>query len=158
MSSVHYAVSCLQSLVSGVIASWFIPYYWSRLGSLATTYKGKPAYEGYFTIPMPCPPGASLCIRIASRYPGPLVEANKPWDGLLTAMAVSPALPVPPVPADIHPGKYNKCRFSAFELSTLYSITPASARDLDYLFELGKADGMAWAEEAGLTNLTACLG
>jgi hypothetical protein len=37
----------LQAFVDGIVATWYIPY-WSDLGSFATEYQGKPAYEGFY--------------------------------------------------------------------------------------------------------------
>lgn len=42
------------------------------------------------------------------------------------------------------------------DLSARLSITPGSREDLQYLFDLGKADGAAWAADVGLTNPAAC--
>jgi hypothetical protein len=29
----------LQGFVNGIVANWFIPYYWSRFGAWSTTYR-----------------------------------------------------------------------------------------------------------------------
>jgi hypothetical protein len=119
-------------------------------------FRGQPAYEGYFTRPMPCPSNAKLCIRLSSRYPGPLCAKDKLYDIFVRPFYLTPNQPLYPQPADIHPGKYNACKYTPMDLSARLSITPGSREDLQYLFDLGKADGAAWAAEVGLTNPAAC--
>ncbi|WIA30705.1 hypothetical protein OEZ86_000773 [Tetradesmus obliquus] len=145
-----------EGFVDGIVANWFIPYYWSRFGAWSTTYRGQPAYEGYFTRPMPCPTNSKLCIRVSSRYPGPLCAKDKLYDFFVRPFYLTPNQPLYPQPADIHPGKYTKCKYTPMDLSARLSITPGSREDLQYLFDLGKADGAAWAADVGLTNPAAC--
>lgn len=71
---------------------------------------------------------------------------------------MTPNQPLYPQPGDIHPGKYNTCKYTPMDLSARLSITPGSREDLQYLFHLGKADGAAWAAEVGLTDPAACQG
>jgi hypothetical protein len=105
---------------------------------------------------MPCPSNSKLCIRVSSRYPGPLCAKDKLYDIFVRPFYLTPNQPLYPQPADIHPGKYTKCKYTPMDLSARLSITPGSTEDLQYLFDLGKADGAAWAADVGLTNPAAC--
>lgn len=162
-----------DAFVEGIVATWYIPY-WSGLNSFATEYQGMPAYEGFYSNPMPCPAGAAVCVRLSSRFPGPLM-AKEGTLSSLRSMFDSPSVraienvldiassrwfdpsePPAPQPGDIYPGKYNKCKYTPLELAYTMALTPGTKADLDYLFSLGKADGAAWAAEVGLSNLAEC--
>lgn len=48
-------------------ASSFIPVWSAPKGS--TTFRGQPAFDGFFSNAQPCPPGVAYCVRISSRNP-----------------------------------------------------------------------------------------
>jgi hypothetical protein len=93
---------------------------------------------------------------IRSMFDNPSVRAIENVLGMASSRWFDPSEPPAPQPADIYPGKYNKCKYTPLELAYTLALTPGTKADLDYLFELGKADGAAWAAEVGLSNPAAC--
>jgi hypothetical protein len=49
-------------------ASSYIPV-WSGRNAPTTSFRGGPAYDGFFTNSQPCPPGVTACIKINSKNP-----------------------------------------------------------------------------------------
>jgi hypothetical protein len=89
-------------------------------------------------------------------FDNPGVRAIENVLGMASSRWFDPSEPPAPQPADIYPGKYNKCKYTPLELAYTLALTPGTKADLDYLFELGKADGAVWAAEVGLSNPAAC--
>jgi hypothetical protein len=56
------------------------------------------------------------------------------------------------VEGDIHPGRFNPCKYTPMDLGYRLALMPGTHADLEYLFALGMADGKSWADSVGLTN------
>jgi hypothetical protein len=93
---------------------------------------------------------------IRSMFDSPSVRAIENVLDIASSRWFDPSEPPAPQPADIFPGKYNKCKYTPLELAYTLALTPGTKADLEYLFNLGKADGAAWAAEVGLSNPAAC--
>lgn len=93
---------------------------------------------------------------LRSMFDSPSVRAIENVLDIASSRWFDPSEPPAPQPGDIHPGKYNKCKYTPLELAYTMALTPGTKADLDYLFSLGQADGAAWAAEVGLSNLAEC--
>ena len=115
-------------------------------------YQGRPAFEGVYSVRMPCPPNVAVCIKVDARFSGPLAPPSRPVpfiNSTLGAPYIGRAPLIAPG-ADIHPGKFNPIKFSAWEVGGRMSLTPAARGDLEYLYRLGQADAAAWARSVGV--------
>ena len=144
----------IQAFVKGIAATSYIPI-WGG-GWPTTTYQGHPAYEGFYALPMPCPPGASVCVRISSRFAGSLTPPMPAWQQLLLKLTELQHGTKPPVPqaGDLSPGMFTWCKYTPWELGHKLALTPGTIEDLDYLNALGVADATAWARAVGLDKGT----
>ena len=146
-----------HGFADGIVATWHIPF-WSNGTAPTTTYRGQPAYEGFYSLDMPCPPGASVCIRLSSRHPGPLMPKQSRLESTVSTIKGRAFQYDPPTPAegDIHPGLFNYCKYTPMDLGYKLALLPGTRADLEYLFALGQADAKSWADSVGLTD-SSCL-
>ncbi|KAF8065656.1 KIN4A [Scenedesmus sp. PABB004] len=153
-------------LVDALAGSAYLPF-WS--GPNATTrFDGEPVYDGGFSLPLPCPPGVAVCVRVAASPPANASAPHaKPAPGapagasstlqLLVAgrnaSGPDPLLPLDPIVAptpraDIFPGLSGPLDRSDAAWNALGLAIPDDAT-LDMLFATGLRDGAAWARAAG---------
>jgi hypothetical protein len=57
-----------DDLAAAASASSYIPL-WSGKKAPTTTFRGMPAYDGFFSNSQPCPPSVKACIKINSKTP-----------------------------------------------------------------------------------------
>jgi hypothetical protein len=137
-------------------------------------FRGMPVIDGGYKVDFPdiCPPD-SKCIRVSSyvvgsnvtNTPYPNFKCKKLGDNAVVTkshassskigMASSTLLQQCPYMYDvyqtptkpmIHPGKYNKLRYTQEQWQEL-SVCVGEENDIQYMYELGIADAQAWFEQ-----------
>lgn len=148
-----------------------------------TTFRGQPAFDGFFTNEQPCPPGVTYCVRINSRTPSwsrarmsqffslvgraatrgtgkPARLAAVPPGGFSAVLEAGSRLNVTAFEqaaadgVDISPGVFSNTGMSLDAWSELV-VLPGDKALNEHLYGLGRADAKAWATATGLADAAA---
>ncbi|KAF6261671.1 hypothetical protein COO60DRAFT_1699722 [Scenedesmus sp. NREL 46B-D3] len=170
-SNVVGNISSKGKLLDAVAASSYLPF-WSG-PSAVTSIKGLPAvYDGGFSIPLPCPPGVTYCVKVTANAPvprdateggqRPRLAGESTLELLMAARNASDrssgsflplnpeALPVPANP-DIYPGLSGPLNVTA-QLWNSYGLVIPDNSTLMYVYNQGRQDAAAWVRQHRLAQ------